>query len=628
MQRKLINYEVFEKLQENSLATAQYELVEAEDIFAHAINSGPLDFYNFTESHVLYKTDDSTYIRANYQIDGKNKSLTFDNIEEIVIDENSYKEARRSSIRNMLNAILEDNAPKADTIFNDVMDMVREHHKREAVAANQQKMVEANVFARRDPRHPNKIVIRRGGKNKKMARKRTPAEMRKGWLKRKQRFGASGNSKKTPYQKSLARKAAKLSGRKPKMLQEWFFLAENIFGYIDYVENANVLANSVVKSDKGVVVAVRIPTSQARNEGKILNYGLKTMKTDVKVLRETARRLPGDREFCEMINGLKRHNNLSDNNALEESIGNIVTKFPSVLYLTQEELANTIAESLSNIGATNFDDKICYFMSEGILRIAHNAYSDRVNRIAQLAGKQLCKDCDDPYASFAEAVNEFYPTLDEHTALEMRVFEDLYNATVDVRRAALEAQDEVVREEATVFAAELETVLQGESVPSLELAAEVATWLQDLVETNLETKTWQVVKSPHETITGDHPAMNDKARHGYAPASDFSGDWGDSLPQISGDKVGYKGGAPEETRNRSWGNKGGNEVWPSLTNPYIKQGGDYTMKGEKNVSKNHDTEGLTQWQSGDTWSSEGGLQNPYVPKSVKVHVNDDNRVDD
>jgi predicted ATPase len=82
-----------------------------------------------------------------------------------------------------------------------------------------------------------------------MARKRTPAEMRKGWLKRKQRFGASGNSKKTPYQKSLARKAAKLSGRKPKMLQEWFFLAENIFGYIDYVENANVLANSVVKSD-------------------------------------------------------------------------------------------------------------------------------------------------------------------------------------------------------------------------------------------------------------------------------------------------------------------------------------------------------------------------------------------
>jgi hypothetical protein len=108
--------------------------------------------------------------------------------------------------------------------------------------------------------------------------------------------------------------------------------------------------------------------------------------------------------------------------------------------------------------------------------------------------------------------------------------------------------------------------------------------------------------------------MNDKARHGYAPASDFSGDWGDSLPQISGDKVGYKGGAPEETRNRSWGNKGGNEVWPSLTNPYIKQGGDYTMKGEKNVSKNHDTEGLTQWQSGDTWSSEGGSQNRAIQR--------------
>jgi hypothetical protein len=298
MQRKLINYEVFEKLQENSLAAAQYELVEAEDVLAHIINSGPLNFHNFTESHVLYETDNHTYVRANYQIDGKNKSLTFDNIEEIVIDESSYNEARRNSIRTMLDAILEDNTPKADGLFNNVMNLVREHHKREATAANQQKMVEANVFARRDPRHPNKLTIRKGGKNRKMARKRTPAEMRRGWLKRKQRFGASGNSKKTPYQKSLARKAAKLSGRKPKMLQEWFFLAENIFGYIDYVENSNVLANSVVKSDKGAIVAVRIPTSQARNEGKILNYGLKTMKTDVKVLREAARRLPGNRVFC------------------------------------------------------------------------------------------------------------------------------------------------------------------------------------------------------------------------------------------------------------------------------------------------------------------------------------------
>lgn len=624
MQRKLINYEVFEKLQENSLAAAQYELVEAEDVLAHALESGPLSFHNFTDNHVLYETEQGTYIRANYKVDSK--TVTLDNIEEIVIDENTYKETRRNQIRAMLDSILEENAPKANTLFDKVMDMVRDHHKREAASAMQSKMVEANVFARRDPRHPNKLKVRKGGKNKKMARKRTPAEMRAGWAKRKQKFGASGTGKKTPYQKSLARKAAKLSGRKPKMLQEWYRLSENVFGYIDIVENNATLTQAAIKTDdKGAVVAVRLPAVKSRNEGKILNYGLKTMKTDVKVLRETARRLPNNREFAEMVADLKRHNNLSDDTALQEMIDSIVTKFPAVLYLTQDELSETVAQALSNLGASNYDDRICGFMAEGILRVAHGAYADRVARIAQLSGTQLCTDCEDPYASFAEAVRVFYPTLDEQTALEMKVFEDLYSAAVDVRRAALESENEEVREEATLFAQELETVLQGETVPSLELAAEVATWLQDIVETNLDSKAWTVVKTPHDTIQGDHPAMWEKAKHGYTPASDFSGDWGDSLPQIDGDKKGYKNGAADQTRNHAWGNKGGAEVWPSLSNPYVpKPFGDYTMKGEKGVDKDWNN-GIDMWQSGDTWPA---LQNPYVPKSVKVHVNSDNRVDD
>jgi hypothetical protein len=624
MQRKLINYEVFEKLQENSLAATQYELVAAEDVLAHALDSGNLSFHNFTDNHDLYETDSGTYIRANYKVDSQ--SVVLENIEEIVIDENTYKESRRNAIREMLDSILEENAPKANTLFDGVMDMVREHHKREATSAMQAKMVEANVFARRDPRHPNKLKVRKGGKNKKMARKRTPAEMRAGWLKRKQKFGATGAGKKTPYQKSLARKAAKLSGRKPKMLQEWYQLSENVFGYLDFVENNTVINQAAIKTDdKGSVVAIRLPSVKVRNEGKILNYGLKTMKTDVKVLRETARRLPGNREFAEMIADLKRHNNLSDNSALEESLGGIVTKFPAVLYLTQEELANTVAQALSNVGAMNYDDKICSFMAEGILRVAHEAYGDRVARITQLSGKQVCTECDDPYASFAEAVRDFYPTLDESMALEIKVFEDLYSAAVDVRQAALGSENEEVREEATLFAQELLTVIEGEAVPSLELAAEVATWLQDLVETNLEMKAWQVVKTPHETIQGDHPAMWEKAKHGYAPASDFSGDWGDSLPQIDADKKGYKNGAADQTRNHSWGNKGGSDVWPSLSNPYVpKPFGDYTMKGEKGVDKDWNN-GIDMYQSGDTWPS---LQNPYVPKSVKVHVNSDNRVDD
>jgi hypothetical protein len=623
MQRKLINYDVFEKLQENSLAAAQYELVEAEDVLAHAIESGPLSFHNFTDSHVLYETENGTFIRANYKVDSK--AIILENIEEIVIDKKTYNEARRTQIGTMLDSLLEDNMAKADSIFEDVMNMVRTSHKREAEHEMQSKITEG-IYARRDPRHPNKLKVRRGNKNKKMARKRSPAEMRAGWVKRKQKYGASGNKNKTPYQKALSQKAAKLSNRKPKMFHEWHNLSESVFGYIDYVENNAVMTQAAVKTDnQGSVVAVRIPAVKARNEGKILNYGLKTMKTDVKILREQARRLSASRSFCEAIADLKRQNNLSDNNALENAIANIVTKFPSVLYVTEQELSGLLAQSLSNLGASNYDDKICAFMAEGILRVAHEAYTDRVARISQLAGKTIGADSEDQYASFAEVAKAFFPSLDEQTSLEMKVFEDLYAATVDVRRAALEAENEDIREEATLFAQELETILQGETVASLELAAEVATWLDDIVETNLESKPWNVVKTPHDTIQGDHPDMFDKAKHGYAPASDFSGDWGDSLPQIDGDKKGYKNGAADNTRNHSWGNKGGADVWPTLSNPHVpKPFGDYTMKGEPGVDKNHES-GIDMWQSNDTWPA---LQNPYIPKSVRVNVKSDNRVDD
>jgi len=104
--------------------------------------------------------------------------------------------------------------------------------------------------------------------------------------------------------------------------------------------------------------------------------------------------------------------------------------------------------------------------------------------------------------------------------------------------------------------------------------------------------------------------MAQKAKQGYTPASDFSGNWGDSAPVSDGKS--YKGGLADEMRNRSWGNITG-ETWPELQNPYVpKPFGDYTMKGEKGADKASDP--TSQWSSEDTWPA---LQNPYVPKSER-----------
>lgn len=575
MQRKLVKYEVFEKITENSLNAAQFELLESMPILSAALKTGPLHFHSFTANKVIFETVSGNYVHATYKINPL-KGVLFENIEEVVIDEESHREKRLSVLNQMVDALLEDNSQKADELFGAATKLVREQYRK-------------SIFARNNAKVNETIRPSKGGIRK--------------------------------IRENLVLKARGVK----KKIDEWAHLTKNIFNYVEFVEYGRILDESTInKNAKGDVVSVQIPTAKLRNEGKVLMAQWKTLKADVKIMRENAMRLANDRDFCTAIADLKRHNNHSDNSALEESINSIISRWPNLIYLTQEELAGMIGHGLGQIGVTNYDDKTCEFMAEGILRTAHSTYVDRVNRIMSLAKASVQEGAEDQYPHFQQVVKSFFATLDESTVLEAQVFVDLYNATLEVRRAALESDLEALRREASDYAGELKSIIDGESEASLEIATQVATWLHNIIETNLEGMDWSVEKDAHISINGDHPAMMEKAKKGYSPASDFSGDWGDPAPQIDGEKMGYKTGAAEETRNRSWGNKGGNEVWPALNNPYVPKAGEYTMKGEPGVDKNHDAEGEAQWQSGDTWPN---LNNPYVPKATKTHVSDANRVD-
>ena len=87
------------------------------------------------------------------------------------------------------------------------------------------------------------------------------------------------------------------------------------------------------------------------------------------------------------------------------------------------------------------------------------------------------------------------------------------------------------------------------------MAEAAAEWLYDLVETNLDVSDWNVSNNSHVTVSGDHPDMAKKAKQGYSPASDFSGDWSDTAPASDGKS--YRGGHADEMRNRSWSNISG-----------------------------------------------------------------------
>jgi hypothetical protein len=611
MRRKLVNYEVFDRIEKDSLSHAEYELTEAADVLADVLDAGPLSFRFFDNGKVVYDTGRGTHIHANFNI--TNESISFDDITELVVDTESQRKRLRECVSKMVEAIVDGNETEANLQFENYFKFFSAARK-----AGLSPMTESEQVVRYDSRQGKIVKWGHGGpkarggfaagrsaKQKLSRRKRNNPTKRFGEMRTRHRNEIGGVHKKV--------RLIKTGSSERRMMKEWANLCENVGQYCEFVTHGNNVQNvETQRNDVGEITSVKIPTSQSRNEGKILWLKYKTLKTDVKVLREAARGLAFNENFIKAVSKIKRLNNMSHNQELEESIGDLVKDHPNVLYLTQEELASTLKRALDNCGQTNFDDQTCQFMAEGILRVAHDAYTDRVERIAQLADAKLpgsTNESTDAYEQFQVIAKGFFPKLDEAMATEMQVYTDLYNALVEVRHLALASDNETVREDSTAYLVELKSVLEGTKTPTLELAAEVAEFLQTIIEANIEgaSDNWNVSNSSYETINGEHPILSKKAKQAGHPGG-FTGDWGDPAPVSDG--ASYKGHS-DEMRSHSWGNKGGKDTWPSLSNPYVPKSGDYTMSGEPGVDKNSDS-GLDQMH-GDTWPE---LTNPYVPKSV------------
>lgn len=621
MRRKLVNFEVFDRIEQDSLSQAEHELHEAADVLADALDCGSLSFRFFDDSKVVYDTDHGSHIHANYKI--ANESISFEDITELVVDTESQRKRLRECVSKLVDAVVDGNAIEANMQFENYMKFFGDARK-----SGVTQISESDDVVRFDSRQGKIVKWGHGGakskggfaagkssKQKLSRRKRNSPTKKSAEMRTRKKNEIGGVHKKVKLIKT---------GTTGKMMKEWANLCENVNQYVDFVQHGQNAQNvEVSHNDVGDVLAVRIPTSHSRNEGKILSLQYKTLKTDVKVLREAARTLAFDETFVKSVAKIKRLNNMSHNQELEESISDLVSKHPNVLYLTQDELAATIKKALDNAGQVNFDDQTCQFMSEGILRVAHDAYADRVNRVLNLANAKVTTEGQtDAYEQFQSIVKGFFPKLDEAMATEMQVYTDLYNALVEVRRLALQSDNSQVREDSTSYLTDLKAVLEGSKSPSLDLAAEVAEYLQTIIESNIEgaSEDWGVSNSPHNTVVGDHPILSKKAKQPGHPGG-FTGDWGDPAPVSDG--ASYKGHS-DEMRSHSWGNKGGKETWPTLNNPYVpKPFGDYTMKGEPGVDKNSDG-GFAQTQ-GNTWPE---LTNPYVPKSIEPKINSDNRVID
>lgn len=192
---------------------------------------------------------------------------------------------------------------------------------------------------------------------------------------------------------------------------------------------------------------------------------------------------------------------------------------------------------------------------------------------------------------------------------------------MEVRREALACGYDELRQEANNYLALLDSVLNGERKPDLEIVEHAAAFLAMLIEGALDMQAWDIVEKPYLTRHGEHPDMEKKAKLSLS-VKDHMGKYPDPLTVSDGEK--WSGEDAKSMRNKQWGNIGGEDTYPALDNPYVLKAGHWTMPHDTGVDKNAD-DGLAQWQDGNkTWP---GLDNPNILKPHRNYVNSDNRVD-
>jgi hypothetical protein len=605
MKRTLISFDNFKKIEENSLTKAQQELIEAAETLAKTLGLESLELHTFGESDVTYQSNDGNFIHATYTM--TDNEVILENLQILVIEEESEKNSARETISKMIDNILENKDHEANSMFENYMSMP--FVRRELMVNEAFKVTVSKPTGKKSPlkgrKQDRSLVAKRA-----RARKATLAAMSPSERKKLGRHRDQASSKISggvnPRWRVYARKI------KPKTMKEWCAMCENVLGYIDFKTTGAVLNESAIKTDeRGNVVAIALPTQNKRNEGKIISMNFKTMDTELKVLRSSMKKISEDQVFVKAMADLKRYNNISDNTALEETLEAIVSRWPNLLYISETELAEQITLALESASLSNYDDATCSFMAEAILRTAHNAFTDKVRKIGQLAGAQSdvsseCSDCEDSYKEFSSAAQHLFDQLDESATNELNIFSDLYKALHEVHRIAAETGDEATRIEVADFMRECSSILNGNSETDMELAEAIADYLADLLEAAEEHEEgWG--HGVEVSATGEHPMTKWNAKQN-AVASNNTGGWKDAAPASDGKN--YDKGHADEMGYSALSNLANDDTWPNMNNPYVPKAVNAKMK-EKNVVD--DSEGLGDDRFSNTWP---GLNNPMSLKPV------------
>jgi len=599
MKRKLVDFDTFQKIKQESFINTQKELEAAAPLLAESLDLENLTLESYTNDEVLFESLDGDFVHAKYDI--SNGYVKFEDVEQLVLNEESEIAESKELLSKMIDYLVENNETKAENLFSEYMDLPRTKR----VISEEYKL--RSVPIRKKVGGKTKIVgYRKARWNVTSKKHEKPSSTIKRMRSKKI------NNRKMPAGLKLFLKAKRDRVNKSigKNMKEWSVIAENVLNFVDLQTNGPEVNNIKTLRREGEVVAVKVPTIALRNEARVLKFDWKTMNTDVVIKRNNAKKLHENKNFIKTVSELRHLNAISNTSEFEAKMENAVINFSDVLYLTESELKNIMANALENSGSKNFDDETCSFLAEGLLRTAHDTFVDRVAKIVRQSGGRLNERAEDKYANFCVIANDFYSKLDESALLEMQAFVDVYEALRQVHKLAKEEGNESVANETASYLDDLLPIISGVEQQNLDVLNDSAEWLDTVVEATSD----EMSADPVVNYCGEHPDLAKKAKMSQSP-SEMQGSTPDFQPTSSG--KGADASDAKELGDEGWGNIGGDGVYPELDNPYCLKSDARKIVGEKDIDS--DSDQLAHWGDDDTWPN---LKNTYskdsvTPKSVK-----------
>lgn len=572
MKKRFVDFETYKNIESNSLTAVERELAEAAELVGTVVNDPNLQVFCINEDQVTFLKSDGGLVQANFSL--KNDKIVLENLEELAIEDGELESSRKGIVAKMVDNILNEKLDEANVDFSNYFSVP---------------VIKASL---------REGVINEGKKGKKGLPPALKAWMAKhGNPLHKKHKKMSKMDKRNVKKGTLDHKRLKKVGEKAKhKMEEWSVTSRNILEFVDFRNNGDVYQNVRTQRDgKGNVTALEIPRSNTRNEGKVIMMHYKDLANVLHCRSEALyENYNAQSNWVRAVNDMRTFNAMSDNNELLNCFENVVAVWPNLMYLNRSELSSKINETLKLSGARNFDDEVCEFLADGVLRTAHKTYSDKVSKIYNIAGKAADLDDYDSFSVVAEAV---FKKADDNARAEVQVFKDLYRSLSEVYNLAKNMGDDATRTEVGSLIHECELVLNRTSKPTLETAEDLALYLQTITESvDMNGGEWQAM-TPHVSLTGDNPFI-----HKYATVP---GNPGSHTGPFNGSPMSDGKSVKVDVEDYYTGMKGAN-MGMNLSNPYAPKPGDFKMHGEKAIEDDDDL-GTRQT---DAWPN---LKNPYIP---------------